>query len=140
MKRRRDTEEQIKAKVAKAPLWIKKLAEQLFHERDAARKELAEHYEQQKPTPIYVEIYDTTGSRKQYIQSDRVTIEHAGIEMEVFTRDEHSIEIRYGRPESLTSGGIGIYPSSGNAISLKAPEHLSDYELPPEMRKNRKPT
>lgn len=130
MKKRRDTEEELKAKVAKAPLWIKKLAEALFHERDAARRELAKHYEEQKPTAIYVEIYDTGGSRKQYVQSNRVTIEHAGIELEVRAKeDSDAIELRYGRPESLTAGGIGIYPSHNGCFELRAVENTSEWDV-----------
>jgi len=129
-KHSRLTEEQLKAKIAKSPLWIKKLASQLLAERDDAKAAMERHFKSLKPTPVYIDELSPEGHRKTktYIDTDKVTIEYAGIELEINlntygNRDGKGIELRFSRIGSL-SARVAIVPQFNNVIELRLPENM----------------
>jgi hypothetical protein len=127
--KKRLTEEQLRAKIAKAPLWIQDVANAALQERDEARAELTKHYETQKPSPVYVERYDAEhGKRKTFIDTDRVTIEYAGIELDIAlneygNRDGKGIELRFCRA-GMMHGQVAVVPTFSNVIELRLPENM----------------
>lgn len=129
MKKNRETEAEIRKRVAKAPLWIQDLAKTLFKERDEAREELAEHKNSQKPSPFYVRNYGRgDGPERFFIQTNgSIHVEHAGIVVEVSVGrsgwDANSVHVRF---DAVPSGvqDVVLIPLSSNCIDIRAAQHL----------------
>lgn len=129
MKKNRETEAEIRARVAKAPLWIQDLAETLFKQRDEARAELAEHKNNTKPSPFYVRNYGGgDGPERCFIQTKgSINVEHAGISVEVSVGrsgwDANSVHVRF---DAVPSGvqDVVVIPLASNCIDIRAAQHL----------------
>ena len=111
------------------------MAKACFRERDEAKRELADYLQSQTPSPFFIEKYEVGGSHKHYIQTQKMTVQHAGVELEINLmannmRDGDGIELSYGRPDGpFVHDGIAIVPRHHNCIELRTPENMIDKRL-----------
>lgn len=136
MKKSRMTDEQLRAKLKKCPLWIQDLANEALRDRDQACAELASHYAEQKPTPFFEEHFKVGGSTRQYFNARRMCVEHAGILLEIQVddhggRDGKAITLRFNRPGHLGTGTeIGLLPRMSGEFELRAVENMDRRQRP----------
>lgn len=92
--------------IAKLPQWAQELIKYQAMERDTAIRALNDHLDAQTPSKIYWEEYLSTGegekrnpgvgptSKRFYVQTNRLDIEHAGILLRVSCHDGDSMHDR----------------------------------------------
>lgn len=121
------TEQQIE----KLPKWAKGHIKDIEQERDAARRALDEFCDDQTPSAFYTEDYVCDGknknaqgiggptTRRLYIQTHRMEVEHAGVYLSILLRDD-TIELSW---DSGRRGleDIVLQPKSFQMISLFVP-------------------
>lgn len=96
-----------------------------------AQSELDKKIKAQKPTPVFIQKFEPTGATRTYIDTDRITIEYAGIELDINlntygNRDGKGIELRFNRVGMMSSGEIAIIPKHSGCVELKTPENLKE--------------
>lgn len=134
MAKKRMTDAELRAKIAKCPVWMQDIANAALAERDSARKQLEDFGKTknaEKPTPFYVETYTFVGNKhetvKTYIDTDEIKVVHAGVELEIRTRanntrDGKGIELSYSREDQML-GEIAMVAKHYNALELRLPEN-----------------
>jgi glycine cleavage system pyridoxal-binding protein P len=134
MARKRLTDADLRAKIAKCPAWMQEIANAALAERDHALKQLADFGKKQnasKRTPFFVETYTFASGKhetvKTYIDTDEIKVVHCGVELEIRTRanntrDGKGIELSYSREDGML-GEIAMVAKHYNALELRLPEN-----------------
>ena len=124
--------------IAKLPKWAQEHIVDLARQRAAAVQALNEATNRVQPAPFYFTDTVHTGEasgpsfKKFYVNTRRMSVEHAGIQLDVFLPEPddgqrlYGIELTYrsigGR--GLTDRMVGIMPRSINSVQLAAKEFL----------------
>jgi hypothetical protein len=136
--KKRLSDADLRAKIARLPLWIQDVANAALRERDEMKEKMERQFERQKPTPFYVAEYGTGGTLKTYIDTNSIHVEHAGIQLEASVgrsgRGEDCISLRFDAiPHGIQD--VVIIPLSSNAIEFRAAEHLRQSPLRKKKKK-----
>ena len=112
-------------KESKLPVWARDLIRSLRRERDTAIQTLNEFVDSQTPSRIFVDDLVSTGERqgpsekRLYVQSDKVSILHAGVMLDVYTCYGPEISLRWWADERRgLATGVGLVPESFCAAKL----------------------
>ncbi len=96
--------------ITKLPKWAQDHIRNLERERDTAIRGLNEYIDNQTKSPFYFSDYLCTGenagptSKVVYIQTNQMTVEHAGVQLDLLLRDgyidmnwsgEHRVEVAF---------------------------------------------
>lgn len=103
-------------KLDKLPKWAQRHIYNLTRQCDAAVERLHKFEDTQTPSNIWYDdsVYEK-GRRdsRQYVQSGRVIVSHKGVELEVSTRSDEGIQLRWGTAGCRHSlGTIAFVPTS----------------------------
>jgi hypothetical protein len=115
--------------INKLPKWAQTYIRNIERERETAIRVLNEHIDNQTLSPIYVDDYECTGEeqgpsiKRKYIQSNKITIEHQGVELGIILRDE-SIDIQWSSERCL--GDVAFIPASYQAARLVSKKNMRD--------------
>ena len=111
-----------------APKWIQMLVANLKRERDTAIQALNKWNDSQTPSKIWAEDIVCLGEqkgpsfKKHFIQSRRVTIEHAGVHLDILIRDQQ-IELGWsGLDHGMDE--IALIPESFQKCRLLHPKNM----------------
>lgn len=113
----------------KLPKWAQDHIKTLQRERDVALRELNEWTDGQTPSGMYIDEMVCTGEeqgpsvKRRYIQSNRVTVEHAGVMVEVWSHNEGHIAIRWGRDDG-SSRDVAMIPQSYQRANIVSKENM----------------
>lgn len=111
------------------PKWAQIEFKDIQRERDVAVYELNKWVDAQTPSKMYVDEMVCTGeergpsTKRRYIQGHRITVEHAGIRLDVSTLDERSIEIRWDA-QDRSIRGLAFIPFSFQNARIVHPENM----------------
>lgn len=121
--------------LSKLPKWAQEHIATLERERDVAIRELNEWVDSQTPSPIYIDEMVCTGetkgttTKRRYVQTRRLTIEYAGVELDVFLAPEHDgsrdfgIHLSFSTPDH-SLGQVAMIPISFQQVVLIAKENM----------------
>jgi hypothetical protein len=93
-------------------------------ERDIAVRALNEHLDNETPSEIYIEEYESTGEeigptlKRRNIQGYKVSFEHAGVGLDVSIFDDNCIDLLWSKKNHLLSGDVAFIPSSYQGARL----------------------
>ena len=108
--------------ISKLPKWAQEHITTLKHQRDTAVDALEAWSNKQTPAPFSItEMICTTTPptiMTRYIQSRRMTVTHAGMQLEVLLSND-TIEISYS-PEDRVTGDVMLQPRSYQHLRLRA--------------------
>ena len=113
-------------KAYKLPVWAQEEIRNLERERDNAIKALNDALNHQTESPIFYWDYVSTGENQGptqktfYIQTRRIEINHAGVEVSILLRDDH-IYISWGGHNRKDAAFI---PSSYQAAHIVSKENM----------------
>lgn len=122
--------------IEKLPKWAQILINDLERERDAAVEALNRSIDGQSKTPIYYDdmlcIGEQAGPspKRFYVQSNRITIEHAGIECGIYLAPEgdgqrlFGIEIQFSNLNHRLGVCPALVPRSANTIQILTKENM----------------
>lgn len=119
------TQEQIQ----KLPKWAQEYIRNLERQRESAINTLNSQVDDQTPSPFYYEDWICTGERagpstkRRYVQSHRLHVEHIGIHLSVLLTDS-AIDLQWERPNHMMSQ-VAMVPRSFNNVTLELPEQYS---------------
>ena len=117
------------AKLAKLPVWAQDYINNLQRERVVAIRALNDYCDSQKPSEIYCEEYESTGEnqgpslKRAYVQSSKITIEHAGIKLNVYANEADCIRLQWGSSERGLLD-VAMIPYSCMSVLLVAKENM----------------
>ena len=119
-------------KLNRLPIWVKEHIESLTRERDIALAACSRLSDAQTPSPIFVDDWCSEPRIKMYVQSPsrRITIEHAGVHLDVFLAPEDDgqrnfgIELQFSQMTRRLTGGVAILPRGIQTIELVANENI----------------
>jgi len=135
MRRKPLTQDQLREKVMRLPLWMQEIACQALDERDDVQRKLEAKTAAQKPTPFFSEHHDVGArghtKRVVYFDEDReMIVEHNGIRLEINVgrnnmKDGQGIEVKFMRAgDGFRSAGIAIVPRLTGSIEFRKPEDM----------------
>lgn len=114
-------------RIAKLPRWAQEHIESLERERDEANKMLTKFTDSQTEAPFFYKEFrgtDPEGATRypvKYIQTHKVGIRHAGLEVEVLlpygAQGRTGIEIRFSADPGFEAA---LFPSTSNGIAIRA--------------------
>ena len=116
--------------VNQLPKWAQKRIQDVERERDVAVRTLREYCDSQTPAPFRFPDYVSDGDdprggptlRTRYVQAHRMTLEHAGIALDIVLR-EGVIDLQYAAIDARLRHGVILQPRSFQALYLLcAPE------------------
>jgi hypothetical protein len=119
--------------ITKLPKWAQSRIADLERERDAARLSLKGFQDSQTESPFYLDAWYCEPRIKRYVQSptNRITVEHAGVKMEVYLAPEkdgqrlHGIEITYSPIEQrMGYAMVAVMPRGISTIQLVTKENM----------------
>ena len=115
--------------IARLPKWAQDHIRDLERERDTAIRALNEYVDRQTPSPFYSDEMESLGEvkgasvKRHYFQAHRITVSHAGIELEVNIHDPEDIKLRWGTPRH-SMGEVALIPVSFQQARLKTKENM----------------
>eukprot|EP00919_Chromeraceae_sp_WS-2016_P011596 GHVR01027076.1.p1 GENE.GHVR01027076.1~~GHVR01027076.1.p1 ORF type:complete len:141 (+),score=13.37 GHVR01027076.1:178-600(+) len=130
------TDEATASRIGKLPQWAQCYIHQLRRQRDDAEARLQDAADVQTPSPIWVERREVRSRgwtvERQYIQSDRVCIEHNDVFLEVYLprfddgQRRPGIELRWADDSHSRAGwnAIGFTPATANTAYLVNAKHM----------------
>jgi hypothetical protein len=116
-------------KIERLPVWAKALIKDLRRERYVAVRQLNKYCDQQTVSRIYFDDYVSTGEvqgpslKRGYVQSNKITIEHAGVLLNVYAHEEKKIRIQWSQPGNAI-GDISFSPCSYQTAYLIAKDNM----------------
>lgn len=122
--------------IEKLPKWARVLIKDLSRERDTAVEALNRAVDGQSKSPIYYDdmlcIGEQAGpsTKRFYVQSSRLTIEHAGIECGIYLAPEGDGQRLFGIEIQFLNLNhrLGVYPAlvprSANTIQILTKENM----------------
>jgi hypothetical protein len=119
--------------IAKLPKWAQEHIKDLSRELDAANATLARMADEQTPSPFYVDAWYSTPRVKRFIQSptNHLTIEHAGVHLEIFLAPErdgqrlYGIELQYSAIDrTIGHSTVALMPRGIGTIQLVTKENM----------------
>lgn len=135
MKKKPPTQDELRAKIKRCPLWMQEIALQALDERDEVQRKLDAKIEAQKPTPFFTEDFEMVGGRSKrrrtYFECDgEMVVVHNGIRIEIELRgnnmrDGKGIYVRFSADEEgLGRAGVCLVPRDYHAIEFRKPEDV----------------
>lgn len=118
---------------AKLPKWAREYITSLTRQRDDAIAIRNKMVDDQTPSPIYVEEWESAKTLKRYVQCghNNVIIEHAGVKAEILLarKDDgqrmFGIEIKYSElGRRLCSETVALMPRGTGSIQLVHKDNL----------------
>ena len=113
----------LNGQLEKLPKWAQEYIADLEREREMAIRTLNQYTDNQTASPFYVDELVCTGEeqgpthKRKYIQTCRMVVEHAGVELTILLRHDDRIELSWaGRNGQLRD--IGAIPRSYQSIDL----------------------
>jgi hypothetical protein len=133
--RKRMTQDELREKIKRTPLWMQKIAFAALDERDDALRKLEAKTESQKPTPFFKEDYEISErghkKRRTYFDADReIVIVHNGIRVEVRVdsnnmRDGKGVYVNFSvDDDGLGRAGVCLVPIDRHAIEFRKPNDV----------------
>lgn len=119
---------QEKEQIKKLPKWAQSYIEEIERQRDTAVRELNKYLDAQTPSPFYTDDMICTGenkgptTKKRYLQIHRLTVEYAGVSLQVLLRD--GIELKWEAAPRFSSGHVAAVPTSFQTLELIAKENM----------------
>ncbi len=126
-------------RIEKLPKWAQDHIADIQRQRDVSVRELNEYIDKQTPSPFFVDEMVCTGEetgptvKRNYIQTRRVSVEHAGVSLDVYIRDE-VIELTWGDGE-YRNGDVAMIPVSRQQVHLKSQENMRTLKSLTEKKK-----
>lgn len=117
------------SKLAKLPAWAREYIADIERDRKVAVRELNEYCDSQTPSGIYLEEYVSTGEqsgpslKRSYVQSHKLTFEHAGIKLNVYINQNDRISLQWESCEHRY-GDISMMPYSYQYVHLVTKENM----------------
>ena len=118
--------------VEKLPKWSQKLIRKLTRERDTAVDALNEYLDEQKLSSFYYEDHLCLGEesnvsyKKKYIQTYKMTVEHGGVKLTVYLRDNF-IDLQWG--DDKFHDDVAFIPSSYQAGRIIHRDNMHHMEV-----------
>ena len=115
--------------IEKLPKWAQEHIKDLDRRMVVAERAVAEFADGQTPSKFYYDEYLCIGGGspknvRRYIQTNRVTIEHAGVQVDILVReDEPEIEIGWSDPTRICRE-VAMVPKSFQQIKIIHPKHI----------------
>jgi hypothetical protein len=119
--------------IAKLPKWAQEHIADLDRESISAKAVVVRMNDQQTPSPFFVDAWYSNPPVRQYVQSpsDHLTIEHAGVHLEIYLAPEkdgqrlHGIELQYTAIEpTIGHATVAVMPRSMNTLQLVTKENM----------------
>ena len=112
--------------ITNLPKWAQKHIEDIQRQRDVAVQELNYYVDNQTPSQVWYDDYECTEPgppvmRRKYIQTNRITIGHVGVELDVLCRENH-IDIGWGIENTIGLSDVIFQPSSFQRARLFLPK------------------
>jgi len=117
-------------KIQKLPKWAQDHIRNISRQRSEAIKALNDYTDNQTKSPFYSEHLLCLGEegknsfKKIYFQAYQMTVEHAGIKVNIYTSRDDSIEINYSG-EGYSLENICLIPDSYQRIRLITKDNMS---------------
>ena len=113
--------------ITKLPKWAQEHIHNTQRQRDIAVRALDEYTDNQTPSPVSVQEMECVehGSPKfytRYVQTNKITINHSGVELRVLLRNGH-IDLSYGGG-GLSTDEVALIPASFQQIRLVSKENM----------------
>lgn len=112
------------ARIAKLPKWAQEHIVKLGRRADEAEKTLSGYEDDQTPSKVW--HGDLRNDSKHFVQTSRITVEHADVILEVNMYEDDRIRLSW-RPsgEGYHHGDICFIPSSYQQARLVNPKNAS---------------
>jgi len=115
--------------LTRLPKWAQDHIKTLQRERDNAVRALNEYCDSQTPSKIYVDHNESlveqagASTKRQFVQSEKVTIEHGNVLLNVATVYGQDISLQWSAPNYRTLD-IAFIPESYCRARLVAKEYM----------------
>jgi hypothetical protein len=115
--------------IEKLPRWAQEHIKDLDRRMVVAERAVAEYKDSQTPSEFYYEDHLCIGGGspqliRRYIQTNRMTIEHAGVQVDVLVREgDPEIEIGWSDPTRMCRE-VAMVPKSFQQIKIIHPKHI----------------
>lgn len=125
--------EPTQAQIEKLPKWAQEHIADLKRNLAASEGVKSRLIDEQKPSPFYVDEWHSTPRFRRYVQAVNrtVSVEHAGVHLDVFLADEHDgqraygIELKWCAVGKRLSDGVALLPRGYSTVQLVTPENIS---------------
>ena len=115
-------------KIAKLPKWAQEHITDLERRQKAAETHFREHIDSQTPSDIFYDEYVGVGEHSdnftRYVQTNRITIKHDGVRLDILLRPEDKgIELQWD-DENRRCREIAMVPTSFQKVKLIRKEDI----------------
>lgn len=115
-------------KVAKLPKWAQEYIADLERRQKTAETHFREHIDKQTPSDMFYDEYLCVGEKsdsfRRYVQTDRLTVQHDGVRLDILLRPEDKgIELQWD-DEHRRCREIAMVPTSFQKVKLIRKEDI----------------